>query len=150
MKNFVSIFFDGNGTNSKAVDLYQVINISNPIDLIFNLRIKISDLGNEGFPVAALTFMDDSDKKVFGIILTPDKHSNLEANDCLYSTRNGSLEDITISPFESARKRLPLANYVKVTKAKVSFYIKVQSGYRCRQCTIEVYNISLRHGERRN
>jgi hypothetical protein len=106
-KNYVSISFSVDGANLKSVVLYQIIDIHDPMNLIFNLRIKISDFDNYGFPVAALTFMDDTDKKIFRMIFTPDKHHYPETTGCLYSIRNGLLEDIIISPFESVRTQLP-------------------------------------------
>jgi hypothetical protein len=147
--NFVSILFNGEGANSKAVEFYQVVNVSDPTDLIFKLRVNLSDFENEGFPVGTLTFMDRLNEEVFRIIFTPDKHYEPEAKDYLYPVRNGVLENITVSPLEKARKRLPLETYKKITKAKVSFYIAVPSGYRCKKCAIQVYHVSLMEGARK-
>lgn len=114
------------------------------------MRIKISDFDNEGFPIGTLIFIDQSDRKVFQIIFTPDKHYEPKPNDYLYLIHNGLLEDITISPLGCAQKRLPLGNYEKATKVKIAFYIAVPSGYVCKKCTIEVHNVSLTQIKERN
>jgi len=139
----MKLSFSGKGNGSKNVGYSQIVRVLDFENLIFETKFNISDDEGIGIPVARIEFLDEAARVLFHIAMTPNGFYQSKGLYARYPVEYGKTISTKINLTREIKEHLSSENRARMKALRVSYEITTPKMYRCRRCSIEVFDLSL-------
>jgi hypothetical protein len=134
------LFYNGIGDGETKIGIKQTVTVDDIGKIFFQSEFKAIDNTLNGFPIVKLALINLNGKEIFQIVITEDKYYKSKLPFHRIDINLEEKENIKINFKKILNYRLNKVDIASIKKMIISYEIGPPKGYRCRQCSLQVFN----------